>query len=192
MREPVPLNMLTELHNQGLTPTQIAPLVGLARSTVSQRLHKAGTRPSGRVEKLPPAADLERLLKTTTARDLADTYGTTANSVHQKIREARKREAAVTVIRTTPSPLVEEDWDNVPCKAKDVDPDDFFPYVPPNQEGSLQNARRAARAVSDVTCRHCPLRLPCYTGALDRQEPWGVWGGVLFRNGKPVDEVKVA
>lgn len=29
-------------------------------------------------------------------------------------------------------------------------------------------------------CRPCPLRTACLEGALERREPWGVWGGELF------------
>jgi WhiB family redox-sensing transcriptional regulator len=29
-------------------------------------------------------------------------------------------------------------------------------------------------------CRPCPLREACLAGALERREPWGVWGGELF------------
>jgi WhiB family redox-sensing transcriptional regulator len=32
-------------------------------------------------------------------------------------------------------------------------------------------------------CRGCPIRRACLTGALQRAEPWGVWGGELFENG---------
>lgn len=35
-------------------------------------------------------------------------------------------------------------------------------------------------------CRTCPLQVECLAGALDRQEPWGVWGGELFERGVPV------
>ena len=28
-------------------------------------------------------------------------------------------------------------------------------------------------------CGPCPLREACLTGALERREPWGVWGGQL-------------
>ena len=29
-------------------------------------------------------------------------------------------------------------------------------------------------------CAPCPIREACLTGALDRREPWGVWGGQLL------------
>lgn len=33
-------------------------------------------------------------------------------------------------------------------------------------------------------CAQCPVMHQCLEGALARREPWGVWGGQLFRNGK--------
>ncbi|HLN77434.1 MAG TPA: WhiB family transcriptional regulator [Nocardioidaceae bacterium] len=32
-------------------------------------------------------------------------------------------------------------------------------------------------------CLECPVRTECLAGALDRREPWGVWGGELFLQG---------
>ena len=32
-------------------------------------------------------------------------------------------------------------------------------------------------------CRTCPAVEACLAGALDRREPWGVWGGELFIQG---------
>lgn len=32
-------------------------------------------------------------------------------------------------------------------------------------------------------CQPCPARRACLAGALDRAEPWGVWGGELFDRG---------
>lgn len=29
-------------------------------------------------------------------------------------------------------------------------------------------------------CGPCPVRTSCLAGALERREPWGVWGGELF------------
>ena len=36
-----------------------------------------------------------------------------------------------------------------------------------------------ARAI----CRECPVMEACLEGALEREEPWGVWGGELIANG---------
>lgn len=35
-------------------------------------------------------------------------------------------------------------------------------------------------------CRACPLVDACLAGAIDRQEPWGVWGGEVFVDGRVV------
>ncbi len=32
-------------------------------------------------------------------------------------------------------------------------------------------------------CAPCPIREACLTGALERGEPWGVWGGEIFDRG---------
>ncbi len=54
------------------------------------------------------------------------------------------------------------------------DPDLFFAESPADVE--------AAKAM----CRGCPIRLACLSGARERREPWGVWGGELFLRGKVV------
>lgn len=54
----------------------------------------------------------------------------------------------------------------LPCRL--VEPDVFFAEAPADVE--------AAKAL----CRDCPLREVCLAGALERREPWGVWGGELF------------
>jgi len=41
-------------------------------------------------------------------------------------------------------------------------------------------AIRAAKAI----CATCPLVEPCLAGAVERREPWGVWGGELFKEGR--------
>ena len=35
-------------------------------------------------------------------------------------------------------------------------------------------------------CLGCPVAEPCLQMALERQEPWGVWGGHLFVAGRAV------
>ena len=39
-------------------------------------------------------------------------------------------------------------------------------------------------AAAKAFCTQCPVREPCLEEALARREPWGVWGGELFANGK--------
>ncbi len=57
----------------------------------------------------------------------------------------------------------------LPCHA--VDPDLWFAESPADVE--------AAKAL----CAPCPLRTACLAGALERKEPWGVWGGQLVLQG---------
>jgi WhiB family redox-sensing transcriptional regulator len=35
-------------------------------------------------------------------------------------------------------------------------------------------------------CNRCAVKDDCLAGALERREPWGVWGGELFLNGHVV------
>lgn len=39
-------------------------------------------------------------------------------------------------------------------------------------------------ATAKRICAECPVIAPCLEGAIARREPWGVWGGQLFMNGK--------
>jgi len=39
-------------------------------------------------------------------------------------------------------------------------------------------------AAAKQVCARCPAMLSCLEGAIARAEPWGVWGGQLFLNGK--------
>jgi len=59
----------------------------------------------------------------------------------------------------------------LPCTE---DPDLFFAESPQDVE--------TAKAM----CMDCAVRIACLTGALERQEPWGVWGGQLFLRGTVV------
>jgi WhiB family transcriptional regulator, redox-sensing transcriptional regulator len=54
------------------------------------------------------------------------------------------------------------------------DPDLFFAESPDGVE-----------TAKDL-CRGCSARLICLAGALERREPWGVWGGELFLRGEIV------
>jgi WhiB family transcriptional regulator, redox-sensing transcriptional regulator len=57
---------------------------------------------------------------------------------------------------------------DLPCSQ---DPELFFAESPEDVE--------TAKAM----CRGCRARMACLTGALERREPWGVWGGELLMRG---------
>ena len=81
---------------------------------------------------------------------------------------------------TDPTALTSDPTDDVTADVTDVqltddvvlpcwttDPDLWFAESPADVE--------AAKAL----CGPCPLREACLAGALERREPWGVWGGQL-------------
>lgn len=39
-------------------------------------------------------------------------------------------------------------------------------------------------ARAKALCAGCPIRRECLAAALQRQEPWGVWGGEIIESGK--------
>lgn len=41
-------------------------------------------------------------------------------------------------------------------------------------------------ALAKAICSRCGLREACLAGALERAEPWGVWGGEIFVEGEVV------
>ena len=56
-------------------------------------------------------------------------------------------------------------------------------------ETGLMTALFFSEQIDDIArakqvCRRCPLLEPCLEGATRRREPWGVWGGQLFLNGR--------
>ena len=70
-------------------------------------------------------------------------------------------------------PAVEQtDTATLPCRA--YDPEVFFAETPADVE--------FAKAI----CVECPVKAACLAGALERREPWGVWGGELFVQGAVV------
>jgi WhiB family redox-sensing transcriptional regulator len=60
---------------------------------------------------------------------------------------------------------------DLPCAE---DPELFFAEAPADVE--------AAKAL----CQGCRARVTCLEGALERREPWGVWGGELLLRGTVV------
>ncbi len=59
--------------------------------------------------------------------------------------------------------------DGVPCHENE--PELWFADTPEGVE------------FAKALCRTCPARGECLSGALERREPWGVWGGELFVQG---------
>ena len=57
---------------------------------------------------------------------------------------------------------------DLPCTE---DPELFFAESPQDVE------------LAKAMCRGCRARLACLAGALERREPWGVWGGELLLAG---------
>jgi len=57
---------------------------------------------------------------------------------------------------------------DLPCTE---DPELFFAESPQDVE------------LAKAMCRECRARIACLTGALERREPWGVWGGELLMRG---------
>ncbi|MET7302398.1 WhiB family transcriptional regulator [Embleya sp. NPDC005575] len=64
---------------------------------------------------------------------------------------------------------VEQLESTIPCRS--YDPEVFFAESPEDVE------------YAKALCRECPVREMCLQGALERREPWGVWGGELFVQG---------
>ncbi len=53
-----------------------------------------------------------------------------------------------------------------------------------NNDPELWFAEQTARVEqAKALCRECPLVADCLAGAIEREEPWGVWGGELFLSG---------
>jgi WhiB family redox-sensing transcriptional regulator len=61
---------------------------------------------------------------------------------------------------------------DLPCRQ--YDPDLWFADTPTDLE------------VAKALCGGCPLRVECLAGAIEREEPWGVWGGEIFERGTVV------
>ena len=58
---------------------------------------------------------------------------------------------------------------DLPCRSGDADL--WFAESP----AELERAK--------ALCGGCPVRAACLAGALEREEPWGVWGGEIFERG---------
>ena len=84
--------------------------------------------------------------------------------------------AALRVRREVP------DWhDTAACR--------LFPeldWVQPGGPDAKPDRRAAAELACRTVCAVCPVRLACATGALERRERWGIWGGLDYHDRKAV------
>ncbi|MDQ1732914.1 MAG: WhiB family transcriptional regulator, redox-sensing transcriptional regulator [Pseudonocardiales bacterium] len=84
-------------------------------------------------------------------------------------------QAAISIcepLTSTVDPAFDGDIDDLPCRV--LDPDLWFADSP----ADLEQAK--------LHCAGCPVRNGCLAGALDRREPWGVWGGEIFSQGEVI------
>lgn len=66
------------------------------------------------------------------------------------------------------APASSDELEMLPCREE---PDLFFAESPSDVE------------LAKSLCGTCPIRAACLEGAIDRREPWGVWGGQLLLQG---------
>jgi WhiB family transcriptional regulator, redox-sensing transcriptional regulator len=66
-------------------------------------------------------------------------------------------------------PLAKDCPDDLPCRVND--PELWFADKPADLEAAKE------------LCQDCPARVACLSGALERRETWGVWGGEIFEHG---------
>jgi WhiB family redox-sensing transcriptional regulator len=76
---------------------------------------------------------------------------------------------SISVLDTYAVTADEVDEEQLPCRREN--PELFFAETPQDVE------------VAKALCLDCPVRAECLAGALERREPWGVWGGELFLQG---------
>jgi WhiB family transcriptional regulator, redox-sensing transcriptional regulator len=69
-------------------------------------------------------------------------------------------------------PLSKQCPEDLPCRVQDAEL--WFADAP----AELERAK--------AFCEGCPALRVCLAGALDRREPWGVWGGEIFERGTVV------
>lgn len=65
------------------------------------------------------------------------------------------------------------EWALASCRAGDAELLDLFFS---EELGDIAKAK--------AICAGCPVRATCLAAAESRREPWGVWGGQLFLNGR--------
>lgn len=84
----------------------------------------------------------------------------------------RSDEAAVVALGEFHETASRVDDGRLPCRVSN--PELWFAETPADVE------------FAKALCQECPVRTLCLDGALERREPWGVWGGELFLRGEVI------
>ena len=92
----------------------------------------------------------------------------TRPSTRTTANPGREKEVSGVTRRHTPDPL--------PCRR--FDSELWFAEKPEDVE------------LAKSLCQECPLQTACLAGALEREEPWGVWGGQLVLAGGGLGELQ--
>lgn len=100
-------------------------------------------------------------------------YSASRQRVHSSLVDTETRSnCEMPMTQAQPVELAQstDSWSvSTPCRTNDAD---------------LWFAERAQDIeLAKMLCRTCPLVAECLAGALDRQEPWGVWGGEYLNEG---------
>jgi len=87
------------------------------------------------------------------------------------IHEMKEGDRAMSLVM---APLDREVELGVELPCRKFDPDLWFSEAPAQLE------------LAKSLCGDCPLKVECLAGAVERAEPWGVWGGEIFERGAVV------
>ena len=97
----------------------------------------------------------------------------TVHLLHNDHRHKPESESEVTGVFTLGLELTSDnavtDGRQLPCRQNDADL--WFAETPTELE------------YAKSLCADCPVKVECLAGAMERQEPWGVWGGEIFERG---------
>jgi WhiB family transcriptional regulator, redox-sensing transcriptional regulator len=85
-------------------------------------------------------------------------------------KTTERGDAMMTLAPTPSIPVI--GLEDVPCRR--FDPDLWFADAPAELE------------LAKSLCTDCPVRVECLAGAVERAEPWGVWGGEIFERGEVI------
>lgn len=99
-------------------------------------------------------------------------YPTTSDDLRSESASGSRPDRAAPLDEVSPDPIGRHAPLDLPCQVHD--PELWFAESP--------RALELAKAL----CTECPALRMCLAGALDRREPYGVWGGQILQQGRIV------